>query len=333
MTTSLLDRVKAAGAAGPAPVGPPLDEAPDTAPLPDNDTTAAERDTLKDASVEQLRRYQGELTDLLPRCVDPASFMAAVRNVLPDVARCTHASVLQALTTCARFGLIPDGREAVIKADGKLAVFIPTYHGYITLMHRSGRVDAVVVGMIHENDDWSFEPSAPAGEDFYHRPAVHLPKAQRGEPILAYAFCRIRGGGRSMVVVLSREDAEDIRDEYSKAYQRAEETGARNSYWHTHFNDMWLKSGVRRMSKYVPMSAEVRMLAAAEDAADEGAPQLAHAPATDAETAELVADADRAACAAEASQDRPNVRPLPRKANTSRGRAKPRRRNRDKAKK
>lgn len=327
METSLLERVKAAGSRGPAPVGPPLedvqhDQGADV--LPETAAGHDELEALKDAGMEALRRYEDEFADVLPRHVPPRKFLAAVRNVLPDVRYCTPASVLQALLTCARFGLLPDGRQAVIKAEGKWAVFIPTYHGYIDLFYRSGRVDSVVVGMIHENDEWHYEPSAPVPDDFLHRPAVHLPKAQRGPAILAYAFCRIKGGGRSHVIVLSREDAEEIRDEFSQAYQRAEKSGKRNSFWHTRFLDMWLKTAVRQMAKYVPLSAEVRMLAKADDAGDDGAPQILHAP--DQETAALEAEAWQAAQAAEASQDRPVPR-LPVKK--GRGRAKPRRRNRD----
>ncbi|MFF8990082.1 hypothetical protein ACF09H_09070 [Streptomyces sp. NPDC014983] len=36
---------------------------------------------------------------------------------------------------------------------------------------------------------------------------------------------------------MSREDVEGIRDEYGRAYRRAEESGKPNSYWHTHFDD------------------------------------------------------------------------------------------------
>ncbi|MET8747219.1 recombinase RecT [Streptomyces sp. NPDC004728] len=328
METSLLDRVKTAGSNGPAPVGLPLEDVQHNHcadVLPETAAGHDEHEALKDAGMEALRRYEDEFADVLPRHVPPRKFLAAVRNVLPDVRDCTPASVLQSLLTCARFGLLPDGHQAVIKAEGKRAVFIPTYHGYIDLFYRSGRVDSVVVGLIHENDVWHYEPSAPVPDDFMHRPAVHLPKAQRGPAILAYAFCRTKGGGRSHVIVLSREDAEEIRDEYSQAYQRAEKSGKRNSFWHTRFLDMWLKTAVRRMAKYVPLSTEVRMLAESDDAGDEGTSQILHAP--DPESAALEAEAGQAAKAAEASQDQPPVPRLPVKK--GRGKAKPRRRNRD----
>jgi phage RecT family recombinase len=304
MSNTLLAKVKAATSGGPAPEGPPLEDVQHdyAEPLPESERGHEEREALKDEGMEALLRYEGEFTDVLPRHMDVGKFFAAVRNVLPDVRHCTPASVLQSLLTCARFGLLPDGHHAVIKAEGKIAVFLPTYHGYIDLMYRSGRVDSVHVGMIHEGDEWSYEPSAAAPDDFFHRPAVHLPKAERGPVILAYAFCRIKGGGRSQVIVLSREDAEEIRDEYSTAYQRAEANGRRDSFWHKDFLAMWLKTAIRRMAKYVPTSVEVRALVAVEDAAEDGTPQILHAP--DPEAAQLLAEAERAARSAEGSQER-----------------------------
>ncbi|MFE4329705.1 recombinase RecT [Streptomyces sp. NPDC056831] len=272
-----------------------------------------------DGALDWLRRYEEHFAEALPSHLETGAFFAAVRAVLPSLSRCTPASKLQALLTCARFGLVPDGKQAVITASGTTATFIPTYRGYIELMHRSGRVESIHFGMIHEGEEWSSEPSAPYPLDFTYKARPDLPKAQRGAPILAYAFARMKGGGRSQVVLLNREDAEQIRDEYSEAYQRAEGTGKRDSYWHTHFTDMWLKSAIRRLEKVVPTSAEVRALGAVEDAGDAGRPQILHAP--DTEAAGLVEEAVRAHRAAEASQE-PNVRPLPVKGG-GRGRSKP----------
>ncbi|MGC5412117.1 recombinase RecT, partial [Streptomyces sp. DT225] len=137
------------------------------------------------------------------------------------------------------------------------AVIVPMAQGYVELMYRSGRVGSVHVGMVHEGDEWSFEPTAPAPLDFTHKPALTKSKAERGEPILAYAFAWMESGARSQVIVLTREDAEEIRDQYSQAYQQAQQSGAKDSFWHTDFFAMWRKSALRRLHKVVPMSAEL----------------------------------------------------------------------------
>lgn len=311
--STLRDRVRAATEekpAAPAPVRPAEVVEHATA----DEMHAAERQEggeTTDAVLAWLERYGDHFAKALPSHVDTGAFLAAVRAALPGLVRCTPASLLQALLTCARFGLLPDGRHAVIKAEGAQAVFVPMYQGYVELMYRSGRVGSVHVGLVHEHDEWNFEPTAPAPDDFTHRPRVDLPKADRGPAILAYAFCWMTSGARSQVVVLSREDAEEIRDEYSQAYRRAEETGAKNSFWHSDFNAMWAKSALRRVHKVVPMSAELVQLIKADEAGEAGQVQVIHAP----EDAGLLAEAEEAHKRAEESQapDETRVRPLARK--------------------
>ncbi|WP_432001543.1 recombinase RecT [Streptomyces sioyaensis] len=312
--STLRDRVRAATIAADEPHKRPTVRPAETVGggTPDELHVAerAEGGQTTDAVLVWLERYAGHFTAALPSHVDNQSFFAAVRAALPDLAPCTPASLLQALLTCARFGLVPDGRHAVIRREGATAVFVPMYQGYVELMYRSGRIASVHVGMIHAGDEWNYEPTAPVPLDFTHRPALELSREKRGEPILAYAFCWMNGGARSQVVILTREDAEEIRDEYSQAYQRAKKSGRDDSFWHTHFNDMWRKSGLRRLHKVVPMSAELVQLGRADDAGETGQTQVLHAPAED---AQALAEATAAHQAAEGSQELARLGPLPRK--------------------
>ncbi|MGW4007874.1 recombinase RecT [Streptomyces sp. NPDC004763] len=322
--TTLKDRVKAAGAR----TASALDDETTHDRIPDGADEPG-REHVDDATVGAwLDRFEADVTAALPKHVDGRVFLAALRPQLPKLlGRCTPASVLQSAVTCARFGLIPDGQQAVIVADGRIAVFIATYRGFIDLMYRSGLVRSVVAGMVYEGDEWTYEPTAPAPLDFTHRPNVLASEAERGAPVFAYAFAWLEGGVRSAVAIVTREQAEETRNEHSDAYRRAEENGKQDSFWHTDFDGMWLKTALRRMEKLVPTSAELRALVAVERAAEDGRPQIL--AAVDPETAELEAEARRAARDAEASQ---KPRRMPRKASGSRGRAKPRRRNRDKKK-
>ncbi|MFJ2882380.1 recombinase RecT [Streptomyces sp. NPDC093108] len=329
MALTLKDRVRAATtpATNPDAEQPTVEatvtraaDIPQQQSAPDQLHTSAKADggDVADIALGWLERYGAEFTKALPAHVNNGAFFAAVRAALPGLVRCTPASLLQALLTCARFGLVPDGRHAVIRREGTTAVFVPMAQGYVELMYRSGRVGSVHVGMIYEGDEWSYEPTAPAPLDFTHKPA--LLKAERGPAILAYAFAWMASGARSQVVILTRQDAEEIRDEYSQAYQRAQESGKNDSFWHTDFNRMWEKSALRRLHKRVPMSAELVAMVQADEAGDAGQVQVVHAP--DPETAGLVEEAVRAHRAAEASQE-PRSRPLPVKGGGRRGRSKP----------
>lgn len=325
--STLKDRVRAATTAHPGAVSSSRNRAESTehSTAPVSVEEAIEQDPQQeaaDAVLTWLSRYEGHVTAALPSHLEVGPFLAAVRNVLPGLQRCTPASILQAVMTCARFGLVPDGREAALTAQFGRAVFIPTYRGYIKLMHQSGLVESVRCGVIYEADEWDFTPSAPSPLDFTLRQRPELSAEERGKPILVYAFAWLKGGHRSQVVTVNREQAERVRDEHSVAYQEAEASGSHNSFWHLRFDDMWWKTGLRQLEKVVPLSAELRALVAADDAGDAGAVQILHAP--DPEAVALTATAERAHEAAEGSQEKPSATPLPRKRSASR-RAQPKR--------
>lgn len=308
--TTLADRVRAAVAEKPAvPIVVPAVTVEDATPEELHAAERADGGETTDAVMRWLDQYAGDFTAALPGCVDTAAFMAATRAALPDLKHCSPASLLQALLTCARFGLLPDGRQAVITCEAGRAVMIPMYQGYVELMYRSGRVGSVHVGLIHAGDEWSFEPSAPPPLDFTFKPALLKSREERGEPVLAYAFAWLAGGARSQVITLTRADAEAIRDEHSRAYQRAEESEKRDSFWHVDFDAMWRKSAVRRLPPLVPTSAEVHALTLADDAGDAGRVQVLHAP----EDAQAFVEAAAAHDAAEGSQESPAPPALPRK--------------------
>lgn len=320
MRNTLKDRLKAGAVANGTAPAEQHDKAVDTAPAAMSDVQGHEEivPAPDRKALDLLKRYTEEFSEALPACVDRGVFFAAVRAVISELRRCTPASVRQALLTCARFGLVPDGQQAVIKAEGTTAVFVPMYRGYVELMYRSGLVESVHVGRIYENDTYEYTPTAPSPDDFVHKPRVALSRAERGPVVLVYAFAWLKGGRRSQVILLSREDAEEIRDRYSDSYQRAEKDETRSSFWHTHFEQMWEKSALLRLGRVVPVSAELRALTTVDEAGDAGQVQILHAP--DSEAAELLAEADAAAVTAEASQD-PVSPVLERKRATVRRRA------------
>ncbi|MFZ4160522.1 recombinase RecT [Streptomyces griseoincarnatus] len=320
MSASLLAAVKQAAAGTPAGAGRPAGADADEAPAGAVPTVPGNAETAEALHV-WLTRFEGQILQRLPKGTEPGPFLAAVRDRLPVLEGCSPASILEAVLACASFGFNPDGKEAVLTREGPLAVFIPTYRGYVRAMTNSGAVTSIRTGLVYACDEFVYEPTRPVPDDFRHVPDMDARrrKADLGEPRFAYAFAWLAGGDRSQPVILSREDGEEIRDQYSRAYQRAVAEGRADTFWHTDFWHMVVKSAIRRLPKTVPMSAEVHALMAVDEAADERRPQLEHVP--DPETEALVAEAERAARAAEGSQDVPPAR-LPVKANR-RGRSKP----------
>jgi phage RecT family recombinase len=302
MSASLLAAVKQAAAGTPAgagrPAGADAEEAPagTVPPVPSNAETAEALHTW-------LTRFEAQILQRLPKTAEPVQFLAAVRDRLPFLEGCSPASILDAVLTCASFGFIPDGKEAVLKREGALAVFIPTYRGYIKALTASGAISSVRVELVYGCDEFTYVPTAPVPDDLRHVPDLDVLDEERGEPVRAYAFAWLPNGDRSQPIILTRADGEKIRAKYSKAYQKAVAEGRTDTYWIEHFWDMVKKSCILRMAKTISAAA-VRALEAVDEAAEAGRPQLDHAP--DPEAAELVAEAERAARAAEASQDVPS---------------------------
>ena len=225
MSASLLAAVRQAAAGTPAGAGRPAGADAEEAPAATVPTPPGSAETVE-ALHAWLTRFEGQILRRLPKTAEPGPFLAAVRDRLPALEGCSPASILDAVLACASFGFIPDGREAVISRDGTLATFIPTYRGYVKAMHNSGFVTSVRVEMVYEGDEFAYEPTRPAPDDFVHRPNLDVPKDKRGAPKFAYAFAWLRGGDRSQPIILSSEDADEIRDLYSKAYQRARDAGS-----------------------------------------------------------------------------------------------------------
>ncbi|GII88219.1 DNA recombination protein RecT [Sphaerisporangium siamense] len=206
----------------------------------------------------------------LPRHVGVDRFMRMALTAVqktPKLLDCSQESLLAALLESARLGLEPGTKQAAIVPYSKQATFIAQWQGLVELMYRSGQVASVTAEFIHEADTWDYKVGD--GGTFWHRP--NLLAEDRGPIVLVYAFAEIKGGGRSKIVTLNRRQAEQIRDQYSKAYQLAEKNrlaepaefaanpdkGWFNSTWHTEFAAMWRKSAVRRLADWVPQSPEL----------------------------------------------------------------------------
>ncbi|WP_084963309.1 recombinase RecT [Thermoactinospora rubra] len=200
---------------------------------------------------------------------------------------CTQESILAALLESARLGLEPGTKQAAIVPMGREATFIAQWQGLVELMYRSGQVTSVVAEFIHENDPWEYKIGDGGG--FWHRPNLLASPEERGPIVLVYAFAEIKGGGRSKIVTLNRQQAIEIRDKYSKNYARAEANGKRNSTWHTEFDAMWRKSAVRRLADWVPQSPELRELLQRENEAGES-----ELPEVDFVEGEVLSDSDEA---------------------------------------
>lgn len=211
-------------------------------------------DPARDLLVSMQSEFEACLPKMLPVDLFMRVALTGFRKT-PDLLACTRRSLLGALLETARLGLEPCTEQAYLIPYKTECTLVIGYQGYVQLMYRTGMVDHVEAEMIYEADEW--EDTRGDGSRFFHRPAwtpeLWRPGWEgpdRGRPILAYAYARLVGGGRTKVAVCTRDRANEIMRDHAKAAKSPWKTGS--------FDAMWQKTPVRQLQKWAPKSAEIR---------------------------------------------------------------------------
>lgn len=215
-----------------------------------------------------LRLYWPQLRHLLPSHVKPEAWYAAVYAALYrgtnrskrdqlDLITCADAnpeSLMFALFDAARQGLDPGTEQYYLTPrpnknakGGREVLGIRGYQGEIELIYRAGAVSSVIVECVRRDDDYRYQ----RGVDQFpiHRFDPWVRKEARGELVGVYAYCVMKDGACSRVVELNLDDIE-------RAKRSSPTVNSDYSPWKTDEESMFLKTGVHRIQKFVPTSAE-----------------------------------------------------------------------------
>jgi len=200
-----------------------------------------------------LNRMKPEIEKALPKHLNAERFariaLTEVRRT-PKLLECTQASFLGALMMAAQTGLEPGpfGFCYIVPYTSKrtgitTAQFQISAKGYVNLMYRSGEVVSVASNVVYENDLFEFE----YGIDEKLR---HIPKfdGDRGKRICVYAIAHFKDGGH-MYVVLPPDVIKKI---------RSKSQTPNNGPWVDWEDEMWIKSALKRLAKYAPLSPELK---------------------------------------------------------------------------
>ena len=212
----------------------------------------------------------------LPSHLKAERLLRIVRSAVqtnPLLAQCTRISLLGSIVECSQLGLEPFGAAGhvylVPYKDGKASAragqdvyncqVIIGYRGFIELAERTGRIEDIYGEAVYSNDQ--FEEIQGT-----ERKLVHLPaKGERGKIVKAYAVAKLKGGGTRWKVVDHRDIAR------AKAASRGSDRGS--SPWQSDEQAMWIKTAVRRLSKWLPMSTEYAHAVDMDERAERGARQ------------------------------------------------------------
>lgn len=197
-------------------------------------------------------KFKEQITLALPKHLTADRFIRVLMTAAlkqPLLLQCTQESIFKGIFDAAAAGLEIDGRRAHLvpfKNNRKQvyeATLIPDYKGIVELMMRSGTVSYVHADVVCENDEFEFD----LGEIKKHKYDL---KKERGKPYAVYCLVRMRDG-TTKSDVMSKFDVEKIRRR-----SRASSDGP----WVTDPDEMWKKTVIKRCSKMVPLSAEIRVV-------------------------------------------------------------------------
>lgn len=198
----------------------------------------------------------------------------------PKLMHCDQHSFLGSLMICAQLGLefggplghawiVPfkDGRTGRIEAQ-----FILGYRGMIDLARRSGQIVSIEARAVYEGDQ--FECRFGLDSDLKHVPDWDNPARGNPEKLrFVYAVVKLKDGGIQFTVLSRREI------EAARAVSKAG-----SGPWQTHYEEMALKTAVRRLFKWLPISIELAQAIEQDERAELGLPQenpLADSAATE----------------------------------------------------
>ncbi len=222
-----------------------------------SDTALAKRqDSLKTL----LDRARPSLAAVLPKHLNPdklikVALVATSRT--PALLQCTPTSVLQAVMTASQLGLEPGGvlGSAYLVPYKSECQLVIGYRGLIDLARRSGKIASVEAHVVYANDKFTIRHGlTPALE---HEPNL---AGEPGDVVAAYAIARLHDGS-TQVEVMTRKQLDAIRTR-----SRAGNSGP----WATDTDEMYRKTVVKRLCKYLPLSVELASAIEADNRAESG---------------------------------------------------------------
>ena len=147
------------------------------------------------------------------------------------------------------------------------------------LVLRSGQVERFTVEVVYEKDEFECSFDLDGGKKLTHKPYFN---GDPGPLRLTYAVAHFRGGGEQ-VEVMRKDQVEKIRRS-----SRNPDSGP----WSQHTEEMWRKTVIRRICKYLPLSTKAREVVQHDIASDFQQHSVIDVESLDVITEENVGDAD-----------------------------------------
>jgi recombination protein RecT len=208
---------------------------------------------IRDQVAAALPRFMAKNTDRMLRCLFTEC------NKTPKLLECSPVSLFGALIQVAQLGLElggPAGQAYLVPFKGSAQLIIG-YKGYVTLAHRSGMVRQITPRIVREGDTFQIE----YGTD---QRIVHVPTGTSGPAVGFYAVVKLSNGGTDFEYMTLAQALD-----HRKRFAMSKNGGP----WVDHFEEMALKTCIRKLAKRLPLSVEWVQASALDELAERDEPQ------------------------------------------------------------
>lgn len=212
-------------------------------------------------------RFQKQLAAALPKHMTPERMgriaLTEIRKN-PMLGKCDPMSLFAAVVQSAQLGLevgsglghaylVPFNDRKNNRVDVQ---FIPGYRGFLELAWRSGKVKSIHADVVYEADEFDFA----MGLDTRLTHVPNLFAEDRGPMIAAYCVLHTTDGGHIFKVV--------GQGDINKAKANSKAADSKYSPWQTDPESMWMKTAVRRLFKFMPVSVEIQKAVTLDEATE-----------------------------------------------------------------
>lgn len=201
---------------------------------------------------KEIKALESRMISLLPKDVAQREISFALQHIAnsPQLQKCSIQSLQSAVFNIANIGLSlnPVSKQAYLvpkwdkAAQSYVAKLEPSYVGLAKTLTDCGAVKSINTQLVYRND--FFESDLAAGWIKHTPPGFD----NRGDLIGCYSLA-VLPDGKTFPEMMSLKEAHEIR-ERSDSY--ASEKTRQYSPWETSFGEMFRKSVIRRLYKYLP---------------------------------------------------------------------------------
>lgn len=181
-----------------------------------------------------------------------ANFYFICRKNASNVGNWSVPSIVEALTKCCQWELIPDSVQACLIPYKSELTFQPMYMGLLELAYRTGMFKSVSANVVYEGDFFDYDIGGNAF--ISHKPSL---TTDRVKPIAVYADVILNNGGR-IVKVMTMKEVNAIRN-----------VAKNKTVWQSWPDAMAIKTVIKQVFKLCPKTEKLNELIAYDNSLEQ----------------------------------------------------------------